>query len=97
MRWWGLLGAANSAFPKGFPFCGLPSVAPYCAPGGVRVVSEAGGWYLRDSITGAFRHGDGGGCCLAAPCLASTASSSARSFPLLCGPPVLECPLTFLH
>jgi hypothetical protein len=28
---------------------------------------------------------------------AATASSSARSFPLLCGPPLLECPLTFLH
>ena len=28
---------------------------------------------------------------------AATASSSARSFPLLCGPPVLECPFTFLH
>src|SRR5215208_5471045 len=40
MRWWGLLGAANSAFPKGFPFCGLPSVAPYCARGGVKLVSS---------------------------------------------------------
>ena len=28
---------------------------------------------------------------------AATASSSARSFPLLCAPPVLECPFTFLH
>src|SRR5918995_994125 len=28
---------------------------------------------------------------------AVTASSSARSFPLLCAPAVLECPLTFFH
>ena len=28
---------------------------------------------------------------------AATASSSARSFPLLCAPPVLECPFTFLY
>jgi hypothetical protein len=28
--------------------------------------------------------------------VAATASSSARSLPVLCGPPVLECPLTFL-
>src|SRR5215217_4890467 len=29
--------------------------------------------------------------------LAATASSSARSLPLLCGPWVFWCPLTFLH
>jgi hypothetical protein len=44
-----------------------------------------------------FCHGedgvDGG---LVASFLAATASSSARSFPLLCAPPLLECPLTFL-
>src|SRR5215210_3237427 len=28
---------------------------------------------------------------------AATASSSARSFPVLCGPLVFWCPLTFLH
>src|SRR5215211_372510 len=28
---------------------------------------------------------------------ALTASSSARSFPILCTPTLLECPLTFLH
>jgi hypothetical protein len=30
---------ANAAFLSGSPFCGMPYVAPYCAPGGVRVVS----------------------------------------------------------
>ena len=30
---------ANPAFLEGFPFSGLLSVAPYCVPGGVRVVS----------------------------------------------------------
>jgi hypothetical protein len=31
---------ANTAYLEGFPFPALPSVAPYCAPGGIRVVSE---------------------------------------------------------
>src|SRR5829696_8642878 len=44
-----------------------------------------------------FRHRDDGADALVASSLAATASSSARSFPLLCGPWVLECPLTFLH
>ena len=35
----GLLRAANPAFLQGFLFCGLPIVAPYCAPDGIRVVS----------------------------------------------------------
>ena len=35
----GLLGLANTAFLKGFLFSDLPSVAPYCVPGGIRVVS----------------------------------------------------------
>jgi hypothetical protein len=30
---------ANPAYLKGFPFPALLSVAPYCAPGGIRVVS----------------------------------------------------------
>ncbi len=40
MRCRGLHGVANPAFPEGFPFSGLLSIAPYCVPGGVRVVSE---------------------------------------------------------
>src|SRR5215207_11644788 len=35
----GLHGVANPAYLEGFPFPALLSVAPYCAPGGVRVVS----------------------------------------------------------
>ena len=31
---------ANPAFLSGFPFSALPCVAPYCALGGVRVVSK---------------------------------------------------------
>jgi hypothetical protein len=38
---------------------------------------------LRDSFAGAFRHGEGGVGDLVASFLAATASSSARSFPLL--------------
>ena len=30
---------ANAAYSEGFPFSGLLSVAPYCVPGGVGVVS----------------------------------------------------------
>ena len=33
-------GIANPAFLRGFPFYALPSIAPYCTPGGVRVVSN---------------------------------------------------------
>jgi hypothetical protein len=32
---------ANPAFLSGFLCCAFPYVAPYCVPGGVRVVSEA--------------------------------------------------------
>jgi hypothetical protein len=39
MRCRGLLGVASAACLSRFLFCGLPSVAPYCVPGGVRVVS----------------------------------------------------------
>src|ERR671917_972622 len=35
----GLLGVANPAFLGWFLCSGLLSVAPYCAPGGIRVVS----------------------------------------------------------
>jgi len=41
-----LHGAANTAFLSGFLCCGLPRVAPYCAPGGVRVVSGGDGLSL---------------------------------------------------
>ena len=36
----GLHGAAIAAFPSGFLCCALPYVAPYCAAGGIRVVSK---------------------------------------------------------
>src|SRR5215211_4893959 len=39
MRCRGLPGVANPAFLGGFLFSGLLRVAPYCAPGGIRVVS----------------------------------------------------------
>ena len=39
MLCWELLGLANTAYLKGFLFSGLPRVAPYCIPGGIRVVS----------------------------------------------------------
>jgi len=52
---------------------------------------------LRGGSARAIRHGDDGVEGLIASFLATTASSSARSFPLLCEPPLLECPLTFLH
>jgi hypothetical protein len=60
------------------------------------VMSEAGRYHLsdtsaievrkrslRDSFAGAFRYGEGGVGDLVASFLAATASSSARSFPLL--------------
>ena len=39
MRYRGLHGLADAAYLEGFPFSGLLSVAPYCVPGGIRVVS----------------------------------------------------------
>ena len=96
MRCTGLHKVANSPYLSQFQFSAFPCVAPYCVLGGVRVVSEAGGYHLsntsaievrkrllRDSFAGAFRHGEGGVGDLVASFLAATASSSARSFPLL--------------
>ena len=31
----------DAYFLRGFPFSGLPHVAPYCAPGGISVVSTS--------------------------------------------------------
>jgi hypothetical protein len=33
-------GVANAAYLEGFLFSGLLGVAPYCVPGGIRVVSK---------------------------------------------------------
>src|SRR5215208_7662251 len=41
MRCRGLPSIAKPTFLGRFLFSGLPSVAPYCAPGGIRVVSTA--------------------------------------------------------
>jgi hypothetical protein len=32
-------GVADAAYLEGFPFPALLHIAPYCAPGGIRVVS----------------------------------------------------------
>jgi hypothetical protein len=42
MRCWGLHSLANPPYLSHFLFSGLLRVAPYCVPGGVRVVSEGG-------------------------------------------------------
>src|SRR5687768_13280075 len=41
MRCRGLQRLANAAYLEGFPFPALLRVAPYCVPGGVRVVSTS--------------------------------------------------------
>jgi hypothetical protein len=45
-------GVANPAYLEGFPFPALPRVAPYCARGGVRVVSgvPVAFYYLAGSV-----------------------------------------------
>ena len=48
-------------------------------------------------LHGPLRHGEDDVEGLVTSFLAATASSSARSFPLLCGLWVVECPLTFFH
>jgi hypothetical protein len=40
MRCRGVQEVANPPYLKGFPFPALLSVAPYCVPGGIRVVSS---------------------------------------------------------
>ncbi len=42
-------GFANPAYLSGFLFSGLLCVAPYCVPGGVKVVSGVGGLCLAGS------------------------------------------------
>ncbi len=43
-------GIANAAYLEGFPFSTLLSVAPYCAPGGIRVVSGVCGLRVANSF-----------------------------------------------
>ena len=45
-----MLKFANAAYLEGFPFPALLSVAPYCVPGGVRVVSNGRGLRTADSF-----------------------------------------------
>src|SRR5215203_5915191 len=45
----GLQRLANTAYLEGFPFPALLRVAPYCVPGGIRMVSKAS--VLRNSPT----------------------------------------------
>jgi hypothetical protein len=40
MRCRGVQGIVNAAYLQGFPFPASLSVAPYCVPGGIRVVSN---------------------------------------------------------
>jgi hypothetical protein len=57
-----LQGYANLAYLSGFSFPALLSVAPYCVPGGIRVVS--GAHVLRGSPT----RKKGSAACLFVPC-----------------------------
>src|SRR5918995_114054 len=47
MRCRGLQGYANPAYLSRFTFCALLGVAPYCVPGGIRLVSTEA-WLLHD-------------------------------------------------
>ena len=100
-----LQGAAKPAFLSRFLFCGLPSVAPYCAPGGIRLVSEAGRWHSSDPhaislgnaryavvLSEPFRPRDDGVDGLVASFWAATASSSARSLTTGAASPRLPFP-----
>jgi hypothetical protein len=49
----GLHELANAPYLSRFLFSGLPCVAPYCAPGGVRVVSKLPS-YLRNAVVYVF-------------------------------------------
>ena len=45
-----LRGVANPAYLRAFLFSALPRVAPYCVPGGVKVVSGVRGSRVADSL-----------------------------------------------
>jgi hypothetical protein len=47
----GLHRVANAAYLRGFLFPALPCVAPYCVPGGVRVVSGGDGLRVASSFS----------------------------------------------
>jgi hypothetical protein len=47
----GFTGVANAAYLSRLLFCRLPRVAPYCVPGGVRVVSGGRGFCVADPFT----------------------------------------------
>jgi hypothetical protein len=51
MRCRGLHGFANPAFLGNFSFSTLPHVAPYCVPGGVRVVSRGRRLHVVDTYS----------------------------------------------
>jgi hypothetical protein len=62
MRCRHLLGLANPPYLSWFPFPALLHIAPYCVPGGVRVVSEVSGSHITDSFTLDPRVAMGTGC-----------------------------------
>jgi hypothetical protein len=62
MRCRGLHRLANPAYISQFLFPGLLHIAPYCVPGGVRVVSEVSGSHITDSFTLDPRVAMGTGC-----------------------------------
>jgi hypothetical protein len=51
-----LQGFANPPFLCRFPFCALPCVAPYCVPGGIRVVSVRWWWRCTRSSRARLGH-----------------------------------------
>ena len=51
----GLHRVAHPAYLSRILFSAMPCVASYCVPGGVRVVSEAGGWHLSDPLASEIR------------------------------------------
>src|SRR5918998_6763166 len=54
MRCRGLHGLANPAYLSWFPFSALPCVAPYCVPGGIRVVSKGCRWVGSSGVGSAW-------------------------------------------
>ncbi len=51
----GLHNLENPAYLSRFPFSGLPCIAPYCVPGGVRVVSSGVGFQVLAGSIGKLR------------------------------------------
>src|SRR5918995_5645270 len=94
----GLHGFANTAYLEGFPFSGLLSVAPYCVPSGIRLVSgratatvrQQGQWHALASFGATVRRCLFLGVAVCCRIGLSIVPELIRAFALSCKPSRME-------